>query len=120
MKVKQQWHVSEEAERQLLRALKYSCLNIEDLQQILRGYGWCVWNCGNLAWVLTKVTGEGDVEVLLAGGQKARECIGPWEQAMLQEPAHKGRTIFIDGRKGWARLLRHWEHRDGVLYRKVP
>jgi hypothetical protein len=119
MKVKQQRHVSAEAETAFLRALRYSCLTVDDVREVLSGYGWCVWNCGNLAWVLTKVTGEGDVEVLLAGGSRARECVGPWERAMIEEPAHKGRSIFIDGRRGWSRLLPHWERRDDVLYLRV-
>lgn len=120
MRVEQQRHVSPEAEAAFLRAIKHSCLSVDDVREVLAGYGWMIWNCGDLSWVLTKVTGEGDIEVLLAGGQKARECVGPWQQAMLEEPAHKGRTMFIDGRAGWRRLLPEWEHREGVLYRKVP
>lgn len=62
---------------------------------------------------------DNEIEVLLCGGERARECFPYWEAAMLAEPAHKGRTIRVDGRKGWARLLRHWERRDDVLYLKV-
>jgi hypothetical protein len=119
MKVKQQRHLSNEAADAFLRALKYSNLTPADVAEILSGYGWMIWNCGNLSWVLTAIDSDGEVEVLLAGGRCARECIGPWEQAMIQEPAHIGKTIRIDGRKGWSRLLPHWERRDGVLYLKV-
>jgi hypothetical protein len=119
MKVKQQRHISAEAEAALLKALPYSNLTIEDVQEILRGYGWMIWNCGNLCWVLTMANMDGEIEVLLAGGEQAKECLPYWEAAMLAEPAHKGRVIRGDGRKGWARLLKHWERRDDVLYLRV-
>lgn len=119
MKVRQQRHITKEAADALSRALPYANFTAEDVQQVLRGYGWMIWNCGNLAYVLTMANTDGEIEVLLAGGEKARECIPHWERAMLEEPAHKGRVIRVDGRKGWSRLLRHWERRDDVLYLRV-
>lgn len=119
MKVIQQRHVSPQAEAALIPALRYSNMSLTDVQQVLRGCGWMIWNIGNLSWVLTMANADGEIEVLLAGGKRARECVGPWEAAMIAEPAHKGRVIRVDGRKGWGRLLPHWERRDGVLFLKV-
>lgn len=120
MKVKQQRHVSQEAADAFLRALKYSNMTVQDVEQILQGYGWMIWNINNLCWVLTMVNSEDEIEVLLAGGHRARECVAPWVQAMLQEPAHRAKVIRVEGRKGWSRYLKDWERRDGVLYMKVP
>jgi hypothetical protein len=120
MKVTQQRYVTAEAWEAITRPLYRSNLTPEDVLVILRGYGWMIWNCGNLSWVLTMANTDNEIEVLLCGGQRARECIGPWEESMLAEPAHKGKTLRIEGRKGWQRLLPHWERRDGALYRKVP
>jgi len=119
MKVKQQRHVSAEAWAALSKALSYANFTAADVALILSGYGWMVWNVGNLCWVLTMVNMDDEIEVLLCGGTRARECFPYWEAAMLAEPAHKGRTIRVDGRKGWSRLLRHWERRDDVLYLRV-
>lgn len=119
MKVKQQRHVSAEAWAALKPALKYANFTEQDVARILDGYGWAVWNVGNLCWVLTCVDSEDEIEVLLCGGERARECFPYWERAMLEEPAHKGRTIRVDGRKGWARVLKHWERQGDVLYLKV-
>ena len=120
MIVTQERFVSDEAARQLSRALKYSNLTPADVAEILAGHGWMIWNCGNLSWVLTMANDDDEIEVLLCGGKKARECIAPWLEAMLEEPAHHAKTIRIDGRKGWSKLLTDFEHRDGVLYLKVP
>lgn len=78
-----------------------------------------VWKIGETGYVLTLANGDDEIEVLLAGGANARACIGPWEAAMKAHPAHKGKTLRIEGREGWKRLLRHWNERDGVLYMKV-
>lgn len=119
MKVKQQRHVSAEAWAALSKALPYANFTADDVARILAGYGWMIWNVGNLCWVLTMVNMDDEIEVLLCGGTRARECFPYWEAAMLKEPAHKGMTIRVDGRKGWSRLLRHWERRDDVLYLRV-
>ena len=119
MKVKQQRHLSREAAEALSRALPYANFTAEEVDRILDGYGWMIWNVGNLCWVLTMANEDGEIEVLLCGGERARECFPYWEAAMLAEPAHKGRVIRVDGRKGWSRLLRHWERRDDVLYLRV-
>jgi hypothetical protein len=119
MKVKQQRHMSREAWQALSKALPYANFTAADVAQILSGYGWAVWNVGNLCWVLTMVNKDDEIEVLLCGGERARECFPHWERAMIEEPAHKGRVIRVDGRKGWARLLKNWERRNDVLYREV-
>jgi len=119
MKVKQQRHVSAEAWAALSKALPYANFTEGDVRDILAGYGWMIWAIGNLCWVLTMANQDGEIEVLLCGGTRARECQPYWEAAMKAEPAHKGRVIRVDGRKGWSRLLRHWERRDDVLYLKV-
>lgn len=120
MKVKQQRHVSAEAWAALSKALPYANFTAGDVREIMAGYGALIWNVGNLCWVLTMANADGEIEVLLAGGERARECFPYWEAAMLAEPAHKGRVIRVDGRKGWSRLLRHWERRDDVLFLRVP
>ena len=119
MKVKQQRHVSAEAWAALSKALPYANFTADDVARILAGYGWMIWAIDGKTYVLTMVNADNEIEVLLAGGSDAANCIGPWERAMLQEPAHKGMTIRVDGRKGWSRLLRHWERRDDVLYLRV-
>ena len=119
MKVKQQRHLSREAWGALSRALPYSNLTPACVAKIVAGYGWAVWNIGNLSWVLTMINADEEIEVLLAGGARARECLPHWEAAMRAEPAHKGRVIRVDGRKGWARVLKNWERRDGVLYLRI-
>lgn len=78
-----------------------------------------VWKIGEFGFVLTLANGDDEIEVLLAGGENARACIGPWEAAMTAHPAHQGKTLRIEGRKGWRRLLPHWDYRAGVLTRKV-
>ena len=119
MQVKQQSHVSPEAWKALAPALKYANFTAADVAGILEGYGWRVWAVGNLCWVLTMINTDEEIEVLLCGGTRARECLPHWEAAMRAEPAHKGRVIRVDGRKGWAKLLKHWERRDGVLYLRI-
>lgn len=78
-----------------------------------------VWQIGDGAFVLTFANSDDEIEVLLAGGADARSCVGPWERAMLALPAHKGKTLRIEGRPGWARLLPHWQNTNGVLTLKV-
>ncbi|MEM8616614.1 MAG: hypothetical protein AAGF20_06730 [Pseudomonadota bacterium] len=78
-----------------------------------------VWSISGHAYVLTLANEDEEIEVLLAGGERAKECVGPWEAAMRAHPAHRGKTLRIEGRKGWSRLLKHWDRRDGVLYLKV-
>lgn len=119
MKVKQQRHVSPEAWAALSKALPYANFTAADVALILAGYGWMIWAIDGKTFVLTMVNADREIEVLLCGGERARECFPYWEAAMLKEPAHKGMTIRVDGRKGWSRLLRHWERRDDVLYLKV-
>ena len=79
-----------------------------------------VWKIGETGYVLTLANGDDEIEILLAGGSNARACIGPWEAAMTAHPAHQGKTLRIEGRKGWRRFLPHWEERaDGALYLSV-
>lgn len=111
--------LSEAAYRALDPAVKRSNVTWPEIMQIMRGYGWAVWNCGNLCWVFTMVNARDEIEVLLAGGTRARECVAPWLQTMLEEPAHYSKTIRVDGRKGWSKLLKNFERRDDVLYLKV-
>lgn len=108
-----------------MRALPTANFGWDYIESIMRGEQpdarmGTVWNVGNLCWVFTIVNLDDEIEVLLAGGRKARECVAPWLQAMLQEPAHRAMTIRVDGRKGWSRLLPNFERRDDVLYLKVP
>lgn len=79
----------------------------------------CVWKIGETGYVLTLANGDDEIEVLLGGGKDARACAPVWEAAVKAFPAHRGKTLRLEGRKGWARIFRHWENRDGVLYMKV-
>lgn len=88
------------------------------IEKLLEGHAQ-VWSIGGVGYVYTYSPDDEHIDVILAGGERAAECVGPWEAAMLAHPAHQGRTIRIEGRKGWRRLLPHWEYRDGVLYMKV-
>jgi hypothetical protein len=120
VKVKQQRHVSPEAAAALAKALPYANFDAGYIEQVLEGFGWAVWNVGNLCWVLTMVNTDKEIEVLLAGGSDAKNCFGPWEKAMLAEPAHRGMTIRVDGRKGWRRYLKNWDcDANGVLTKRV-
>lgn len=79
-----------------------------------------LWSIGGVGFVLTFANSENEIEVLLAGGERAAECVGPWEAKMLTVPAHKGCTLRVDGRKGWRRLLPNWNcDENGVLTLKV-
>ena len=78
-----------------------------------------VWSINDEGYVLTLANADDEIEVLMAGGENARKNVPVWEAAMIAFPAHKGKTLRIDGRKGWKRYLPHWEERDGVLYMKV-
>jgi hypothetical protein len=111
--------LSLEAYAALDRAVVRANFGWPDIVRFMQGQGWAIWNCGGLSWVFTMVDTDDEIEVLLAGGREARKCVGPWEAAMLAHPAHRGMTLRIDGRKGWGRLLPHWERRDDVLYLKV-
>jgi hypothetical protein len=119
VKVKQQRHLSLEAAAALKRALPYANFDWAHIERAMSGHGWMIWNIGNLCWVFTIVNEDNEIEVLLTGGTRARECIAPWEAAMKAEPAHRGMVIRVDGRKGWARLLKHWERRGDVLYLRI-
>jgi hypothetical protein len=120
LKVKQQRHVSQEAAAALEKALPYANFKADYIERVLAGHGWMVWNVGNLCWVLTMVNTDGEIEVLLCGGTRARECLPHWEAAMRAEPAHKGRVVRVDGRKGWRRYLRHWHcDAEGVLTKRI-
>lgn len=79
-----------------------------------------VWRIGEQAHVLTVACEGGIIEVWACGpdGGDAKACIGHWERAMRACEAHEGRTLVIDGRRGWKRLLRHWDctdHDDGTV-----
>lgn len=78
-----------------------------------------VWKIGESGYVLTLANGDDEIEILLGGGENARACAGPWEEAALAHPAHRGKTLRLEGRKGWRRIFRHWDERDGVLYKEV-
>jgi len=124
MKVKQQRHISLQAKEALSKALPFANFGWGDVETIVAGDDpdhdrALVWNVGNLCWVLTAINWLGEVEVLLCGGERVRECIPHWEAAILADPAHMDRPIRADGRKGWQRILPNWERRDGVLYLKV-
>ena len=79
-----------------------------------------VWSISGISYVLTLANADNEIEVLLAGGERAKDCIKSWEACMLAHPAHAGMTLRVEGRKGWHKLLPHWERRDDVLYLKVP
>jgi hypothetical protein len=119
MKVTREHALSLDAFLALTPALKRSNMSWRDIERIMRGEGWAIWNIGNTGWVFTMLNEDDEIEVLLAGGSRARECVGPWERAMRAEPAHKGKVMRVDGRKGWARLLPHWKRADGVLYQRI-
>lgn len=79
-----------------------------------------VWSIGDVGYVLTLANGDDEIEVLLGGGMDARRCAGPWETAVLNHPAHRGKTLRLEGRKGWQKIFKTWELRaDGALYRRV-
>jgi hypothetical protein len=124
MKVKQQRHISAEARAALSKALPYANFDWSMVEKVMAGedpdteHG-MVWNVGNLCWVLTAINWLGEVEVLLCGGERVRECIPHWEAAITSDPSHKGHPVRADGRKGWARLLPHWERRDDALYLRI-
>jgi hypothetical protein len=117
--VRREHGLSAQAIDALAPAISRSNIGWTDLHKIMQGEGWAVWNCGGLSWVFTMINSDDEIEVLLAGGREARRCVSPWETAMRINPAHKGLTLRVDGRKGWARLLPHWERRDDVLYSRV-
>ena len=119
MIIRQEHGLSAEAIDALGPAIARSNITWADLHEIMRGQGWAVWNCGGLSWVFTMINTDDEIEVLLAGGREARRCVRPWETAMVNHPAHKGLTLRVDGRKGWGRLLPHWERRDDVLYLRI-
>lgn len=78
-----------------------------------------VWQINGTGYVLTLANGDDEIEVLLGGGKDAKGCAPVWEAAMHQYPAHRGKTLRLEGRKGWRRIFSHWDERDGVLYMKV-
>lgn len=78
-----------------------------------------IWKIGESGYVMTLANGDDEIEVLLGGGRDAKACAGPWEAAVKAHPAHKNKTLRLEGRKGWRRIFPHWEERDGVLYMKV-
>lgn len=124
MKVKQQRHLSREAAEALSKALPYANFTADDVGRIMKNEDpdtkyWAVWNVGNLCWVFTIINWLDEVEVLLCGGEQVRECLPHWERAISECPMHKGKVLRADGRKGWRRILPHWECQDGVLYREV-
>ena len=124
MKVKQQRHISTVAKEALGKALPFANFDWRNVETIMAGDDpdhdrALIWNVGNLCWVLTAINWLGEVEVLLCGGKRVRECIPHWEAAILNDPSHNGRPIRADGRKGWAKLLPHWTRLDGALYLKV-
>lgn len=69
-----------------------------------------IWLINGTGYVLAVANTDNEIEVLAAGGSDARGCVVPWEAHMRSDPRHKGMTLKIEGsRKGWARLLPHWE-----------
>ena len=69
----------------------------------------CVWRVGAEAWALTFVNECEEVEIIAAGGRGAWAAVPPFEKHMRELPEHEGMTLRVEGRKGWARLLPHWE-----------
>jgi hypothetical protein len=124
MKVKQQRHLCDRSQTALRRALPYANFTWADVREIMAGNDpdtkhWMIWNVGNLCWVFTIINWMDEVEVLLCGGQRVRECLPHWEAAITQDPLHKGKPVCANGRKGWQRILPHWERREDGLYLKV-
>lgn len=86
--------------------------NWADVAEMLRCGSGAVWQIGEDGYALTNANTDGEVEVLAAGGMKAREKVAPWEACMKAHPAHKGMTLVIrTRRKGWVKLLPHWKHK---------
>jgi hypothetical protein len=124
MKVKQQKHLSKYARDEFDRAMPYANFDWAEIERIMSGEDedvehWVIWNVGNLCYVFTIINWLGEIEVLMCAGEKVRDCLPYWEKAISEDPKHKGRTLMADGRKGWRRILSHWDFWDGVLYRKV-
>jgi len=119
VKVRIERQLSADAFLALDPAVARSNVDWFDVSLMLQGNG-RVWNIGDTSFVFTIVNEDDEIEVLLAGGRMAADCVGPWEAAMVAHPAHQGLTLRVDGRKGWRRLLKHWDcDENGVLTLKV-
>lgn len=119
MIVTREYGLTESAVRALKPSLAVSNFGWQEILDVLNGYGWAIWNIGDISWVVTMINMDGEIEVLLAGGKDPKKCLPLWEAAMLEEPDHKGLTLRVESRKGWQRLLPHWERRDDVLYLRI-
>lgn len=120
MRVEQEFQLTPAAIRALAPALKRSNIGWIELNEYMRGEGWCIWNIGGVGYVFTLINQDNEIEVLLAGGERAKDCVPYWEAAMLAHPSHKGLTVRVDGRKGWRRLLAHWDcDADGILTKRI-
>lgn len=107
----QPWPLDDEARAALQPALDYGKLEWAQVEGWLADAVACIWRMDGM-FCLTFANANDEIEVVLAGGEKVRDCIGPWEAAMRALPQHKGKTLILQGRKGWKRLLPHWEAQD--------
>lgn len=72
----------------------------------------CTWAIGDLGYVVTLANTDNEIEAVLCGGERARDWIEPLEAAVSAFPAHRGHTLRIEARRGWKRLLPHWNATD--------
>lgn len=69
----------------------------------------CVWEINAQAWAVTFANADDEIELVLGGGQGAFQCVPPFAEAMLALPEHRGKTLRLEGRKGWRRFLVDWD-----------
>jgi|SRR5690606_4045803 hypothetical protein len=107
--------LTEAARKAMQPALDRSNVTWAEVEGWLAEGSACVWRINDgQAYVLTLAT-EDEIEGVLAGGSGAREWAAEFGRAMLEYPAHKGRTLSVTGRKGWARLLPEWSRAGDEL-----
>lgn len=86
-----------------------------EIEQAIVDYAACVWQIGEQAWIVTYANADNEIEILLCGGRGHAEVAGPFEAAMRALPAHKGKTLRLEGRKAWKRVFKNWDciEKDG-------
>lgn len=120
MIVRQQFELSGAAMKAFDRAITRSAnVTWGDVLQAMSGHGWAIWNVCDQCWCFTVVNTDNEIEVWLAGGKNIRVCLSPWEAAMRAHPAHKGMRMWAEGRRGWRRLLPHWQVEGDMLTTRI-
>ena len=99
----------ERVKQELARSMETSEWTWPQIEEWIATKTACVWQIGCMAWAITAVNEDEEVDVIVAGGRGANRASAPFLRAIEALPEHKGLTLRIEGRRGWKRYAKNWD-----------